>query len=189
MVALTKDALADHIAAGLCAVGDYTYGTPAIFPSWYSATVTIGRYCSIADGVLIFSGGDHNLRTVSTYPFQAFTQFFPTAGGERVTPVPGKPVVVGNDVWLGFKSTIMSGVTIGHGAVVAAQAVVTRDVPPYGIAAGNPARIVGKRFTDDQIAALLRIAWWDWPKDTIDREMEALLRSPIEDFIARHARV
>jgi virginiamycin A acetyltransferase len=92
-------------------------------------------------------------------------------------------------VWLGFKSRFMSGVTIGHGAVVAAQAVVTRDVPPYGIAAGNPARIVGKRFTDDQIAALLRIAWWDWPKDTIDREMEALLRSPIEDFIARHARV
>lgn len=135
--------------------------------------------------MLIFSGGDHNLQAVSTFPFQAFPETFPTATGDRVTPVPGRPVTIGHDVWIGFGATIMQGVTIGHGAVIAARAVVTHDVPPYGIAAGNPARIVGKRFTDDQIGRLLAIAWWDWPKARVDAEMPALLREPVDAFIAR----
>ncbi len=168
MVALTRQTLAAHIASGLCEVGAYTYGTPEIFPTWYAAKVTIGRYCSIADGVLIFSGGNHNIDSVSTFPFQAFEATFPSATGERITPLPGKPV------------------SIGHGAVIAARAVVARDVPPYGIAAGNPARHVGSRFTEAQIERLLAIAWWDWPKAKIDQEMPGLLRDPIDAFIARH---
>ena len=92
-------------------------------------------------------------------------------------------VVIGNDVWIGHGATILSGVTIGHGAVIGACAVVTKDVPPYGIVVGAPARLVRKRFSDEDIALLLNLKWWDWPDAKIDRAMPLLLSSDIAGLI------
>jgi len=92
--------------------------------------------------------------------------------------------VIGHDVWMGRASSILSGVTVGHGACIAAHAVVTKDVPPYAIVAGNPARIVKHRFSDRQIQKLLEIGWWDFPLDDIRALYPKLLSSSIDDFIA-----
>ena len=90
-------------------------------------------------------------------------------------------------MWLGYGATILSGVRIGHGAVVAARAVVTRDVPAYAIAAGNPARVVRRRFREDQIERLLAIRWWEWPDEVVQREVELLSAPDIESFLLRHS--
>jgi hypothetical protein len=90
---------------------------------------------------------------------------------------------VGNDVWIGRNATILSGVSIGDGAVVGGSAVVSRDIPPYGIAVGNPATVVKKRFSDNQIAALLRIKWWDWPDELIIERVSALCSPDLDTFL------
>ncbi|MBV9078578.1 MAG: CatB-related O-acetyltransferase [Methylobacteriaceae bacterium] len=146
------------------AIGAHSYGRPKVrFPE-RGAKLTVGRFCSIADKVEIFLGGDHRVDWVSTFPFAAFPDAWP--GAERLGDgyhATRGDVAIGSDVWLGSGATILSGVTIGHGAVVAARAVVTRDVPPYAIAAGNPAKIVRLRFPEPVVAALLETAWWDLP--------------------------
>lgn len=105
--------------------------------------------------------------------------------------MPGHPttrgdVVIGNDVWLGYKFTVMSGVTIGHGAIVAAGAIVTKDVPPYAIVGGIPAQVIRYRFDKKQIDDLLSIAWWDWDEEKIHNAMPLLLSRDIEEFIDRY---
>jgi acetyltransferase-like isoleucine patch superfamily enzyme len=117
--------------------------------------LTIGRYCSIADKVEILLGGDHRLDWVSTYPFAAMQGLWPDADAPADYHVSRGDVTIGNDVWLGSGCIILSGVTVGHGAVVAARAVVTRDVAPYTVVAGNPARPLRQRFDPDTVAALL----------------------------------
>jgi hypothetical protein len=92
---------------------------------------------------------------------------------------------VGSDCWVTNKTTVLSGVTIGHGAVVGTQAVVTKDVEPYRIVAGNPAKVIGQRFDDSQIEALLRIRWWDWPLERVLEEADWLNGRPVNEFIAR----
>ncbi|WP_245422020.1 CatB-related O-acetyltransferase [Rhodoplanes serenus] len=144
----TRRALARYVHKRGFEIGDYTYGVPAIRP-WGSARLTVGRYTSIAAEVEIFLGGDHRMDAVSLYPFDG-----PDETGAA-------DVWIGSDVWIGFGATILPGVRIGHGAVVGARAVVSRDVPDYGIAVGNPARVVRHRFAPEIIAALLRTAWWD----------------------------
>ena len=98
------------------------------------------------------------------------------------------PVVIGHDVWIGRGATILSGVTIGDGAVVAAHSVVTKSVGPYSIVAGNPARLVRQRFSEDQTAALLRICWWDWPIETIREAWPLLLSDGIDVFIEKYGK-
>jgi carbonic anhydrase/acetyltransferase-like protein (isoleucine patch superfamily) len=93
-------------------------------------------------------------------------------------------IVVGNDVWVGTRAIILSGVTIGDGAIVAAGSVVTKDVPPYAIVAGNPARLIRYRFSDETIAAMCRIRWWDWPLEVIEQE-KAAFDLPAEEFAKR----
>lgn len=130
----------------------------------------IGKFVQIARGsYFITSSANHPMNGFTTYPFRIFK---PETFGYKDLPV--KDTVVGHDVWIGQNAAIMPGVTIGSGAIVAAAAVVTRDVPPYAVVGGNPAAIIRMRYPDDVIAELLEIAWWDWPLDKIEANLDAL---------------
>ena len=111
---------------------------------------------------------------------------FPEAKDISGHPATKGNVIIGNDVWIGYKATIMSGVTIGDGAVIGACSVVTKDVKPYEIVAGNPAKVIRKRFSDEIIIQLLKIAWWNWPIEKIKAEIEFLCNNNIEKFIERN---
>lgn len=178
----TRLHLANLIAKrpGQIAVGAHTYGRPKIrFPE-SGMRLRIGRFGSIADGVEILLGGNHRLDWVTTYPFPALPGLWPQAAGIGGSDTSRGDVLIGHDVWLGSQCMVMSGVTIGHGAVVAARAVVTRDVPPYAIVAGNPARLVRMRFSEDEIATLLASHWWDRPEAAIARAIPALMAGDIQ---------
>lgn len=165
-------------------IGAYSYGRPKVrFPE-SGRRLTIGRYCSIADKVEILLGGDHRLDWVSTYPFAAMTGLFPDAGAPADYHASRGDVTIGHDVWLGSGCMILSGVSVGHGAVVAARAVVTRDVPPYAVVAGNPARVVRTRFPPETVAALLAAAWWDLPHAQVVRLVPLLQGGRAEDLAA-----
>lgn len=151
-------------------VGDFTYGAQNVeIYSWNEGTqCNIGKYCSISGHILIYLGGNHRTDWVTTYPFGHIHQnIFPTFNGVGHPATKGD-VNIGNDVWIGTHSTIMSGVTIGDGAVIANNSVVTKDVPPYTIVGGNPAKVIKQRFTDEQIEKLLYYKWWDMPHDVVD---------------------
>lgn len=144
--------------------------------------LVIGRFCAIAEGArFIMNGANHTMSGFSTYPFNIFGHGweagFDVASWEK--EVRGD-TVVGNDVWIGMEAVIMPGVTIGDGAIVAARAVVTRDVPAYAIVAGNAARVVRMRFDKTTIRRLLAVAWWDWPVDRISRNLDAIRGADIE---------
>ena len=163
-------------------IGDFTYGRPQI-SQWnesQSAMLTIGRFCSIATGAQILLGGNHRADWPTTYPFPEF--FVRHASIGEYESSKGN-VNIGNDVWIGMDAMVLSGVTIGDGAVVAARAVCAKDVPPYAIVAGNPARIVRYRFEEDVIAALLKIRWWDWPIEDVHNAVPLLLQTDIGKFI------
>ena len=157
------------------AIGRHSYGRPKVrFPE-SGARLGIGSFCSIADKVEILLGGNHRVDWATTFPFGAFPEAWPDALADGFHATRGD-VAIGSDVWLGSQAMILSGVTIGHGAVVAARAVVTRDVPAYAIVAGNPARLVRMRFGEAEIAALVETAWWDLP-DTDVAPLIPLLQS------------
>lgn len=181
--------MADVIAKYGFEIGEFTYGKPVI--RWWGEKVKlkIGRYCSIADNVKIYLGGNHRYDWVTTYPFPSppMNQDWPNANhrGLPILPSTNGDVVIGNDVWLGDDSTIMSGLTIGDGAVVAARAVVTKDVPPYAIVGGNPARLIRKRFSDEFIAMLLELKWWNWHTDKINEYMPYLCSGDVMELYTR----
>jgi acetyltransferase-like isoleucine patch superfamily enzyme len=170
--------------AGQIAIGAYTYGRPKVRFTESGARLRIGRYSSIADGVEILLGGNHRLDWATTYPFPAMKQLWPAAGGLPGSDASRGDVIIGHDVWLGSQCMLLSGVTIGHGAVVAARAVVTRDVPPYAVVAGNPAKIVKMRFDEARIAALLATRWWDLPHEAVEVVLPLLLSDRIEVLTA-----
>lgn len=144
-------------------------------------SITIGKYCSIADDVVIISSGGHNYRHVSTYPFIDLYHF---DGSYKDTFSKG-PVVIKNDVWLGFRCTVLSGVTIGNGAVVAAGSVVVDDVPDYAIVGGIPAKIIKYRFEPEIIQQLKLIQWWEWDEKIINQRVNDFYL-PIEEFVVKY---
>ena len=150
---------AKKIQSNFVKIGDYTYGSPEVLSWGENTTLNIGKFCSIASGVKIFLGGNHNIKFMTTYPFNAIFPMFSDIVGH---PLSKGNVNIGNDVWLGNNATILSGVTIGDGAVVGCNAVVAKDVPPYAVVIGNPARIIKYRFESDVIKNLLEIKWWEW---------------------------
>ncbi|MEK9971102.1 MAG: CatB-related O-acetyltransferase [Ferrovibrio sp.] len=164
-------------------VGRHTYGLSKrnFVQPHASAPISVGAFCSIGPEVLIFGRADHPTGLVSTYPFRT-KLLHPDAG--NADAITKGPVRIGNDVWIGARAMILSGVTVGDGVIIAAGAVVTRDVPPYGIMAGNPARLIKHRFAPEIVSALLDIRWWDWSDDKI-RAFEGELYGPIEAFIAK----
>ncbi len=176
-----------HLVArrpGQFVLGPHTYGRPKIrFPE-SGARLAIGRYGSIADGVEILLGGNHRLDWATTYPFPAMPRLWPEAAGVTGYDTTRGDVVIGHDVWLGSQCMVMSGLRIGHGAVVAARAVVTRDVPPYAIVAGNPARIVRLRYDEATVAALLDSRWWELPREQLVPLLPLIMSDRVAEFAA-----
>jgi virginiamycin A acetyltransferase len=143
----------------------------------------IGRFCMIASGAeFVMNGANHLSSAVSAYPFAVFGGDWAEAMAGKAYPMKGD-TRVGNDVWIGYRATIMPGVNIGDGAIIGACAVVTRDVPPYAIVGGNPARVIRQRFDAPTTARLLALAWWDWSVEKITRHA-ALLTGDAETFLA-----
>lgn len=140
----------------------------------------IGKFCAIAKGVqFIMNGANHQLSSFSTYPFYIFGNGWETAA-PQLGDLPYKgDTVIGNDVWIGYKALIMPGVVVGNGAIISAHAVVTADVPAYTIVGGNPAKVIKKRFSDDVIAKLEQLAWWDWPVEQITQHLSVLTSNDI----------
>lgn len=163
-------------------IGEHTYGTPTVL-ELESAKLSIGRFTSIAPEVVIVLG-DHRTDTVTTYPFKALRRHWHTAEHVEADHTSKGDVVIGNDAWIGQGVTILSGVNIGDGAVVAARSVVTKDVPAYSIVAGNPARLIRHRFDETTIARLRVLRWWDWPQEQIDAAIPLLTAPDLEKFFA-----
>ena len=175
-------------------VGEYTYYDDIDGAERFEERVThhypfigdklvIGKFCAIGRGVeFVMNGANHRMCSVTTYPFNIMG-----GGWEKCTPrlddLPLKgDTVVGNDVWLGQNVTVMPGVHIGDGAIIAANSVVASDIPPYCVAGGNPCRIIRKRFDDELIAYLLELKWWDWPPEKIVRNLEKLCSGDLHEI-------
>ncbi len=155
-----------------------TYGTPTVHGSMN--TVYIGKYCSIADSVEFDGGLQHNPLFVTTYPL------WKLGAAENRSGMCKGDIHIENDVWIGKNALIMSGLRIGSGAIVGAHAVVTKDVAPYTVVGGVPAKVLRKRFTEEQVSALLDIAWWDWSESRILQNANLLLSPHIDRFIREH---
>ena len=143
--------------------------------------LTIGKFSSIACGAkFLFNSATHALGSLSTYTFPIFYEEWGLDRRSVADAWDNKgDIVVGNDVWIGYEAVILSGVTIGDGAVIGARAVVTKDVPPYTIMGGVPARPIRRRFDEATVETLLRLRWWDWPKEKIARNLVAIQRGEI----------
>jgi len=145
----------------------------------------VGAFCSIGSGAAFVMAGNqgHRADWISTFPFFWDTDT-PEFSGAANGYLPAGDTVIGNDVWIGAEAMFMPGVKIGHGAVVGARAVVTRDVEPYAVVAGNPAREIRKRFSEERIAMLLEMAWWDWPAETLKQAMPLMTSGDVEALYA-----
>jgi len=160
-------------------IGEWTYGSPKILFRG-DANLKIGKFCSISPDVTIFLGGEHRIDWVTTYPFNTLWKEANSFSGHPRTK---GDVIIGNDVWIGKSATILSGVKIGDGAVIGANSVVVKDVKPYEVVAGNPARHIKFRFNEKIINDLLEMAWWDWPKSHIEEALPFLLSANAEQLI------
>jgi chloramphenicol O-acetyltransferase type B len=161
-------------------MGNNCYGVPNVKHEHSQAMLTIGSYCSIAKNVEIFLGGNHRIDWVSCYPFPAF---FDVASHINDYVITRGDVTIGSDVWLCQNVTILSGISIGNGAVVANGAIVTKDVVPYEIVGGNPAKHIRWRFDEPTREALLKSAWWDWPEDEVLGVVDKLCSDDISAFL------
>lgn len=172
-------------------VGDYTYYDDPDGAENFERNVlyhypfvgdklVIGKFCAIARGVkFIMNGANHASFGPSTYPFFIFAN-----GWQSSAPKPGDlpykgDTVIGNDVWIGYDALIMPGVTVGDGAIIASRAVVTSDVSPYTVVAGNPAKLVKLRFSPGEIQQLLALAWWHWPVEKITQHLKLIVAGDV----------
>jgi len=169
-------------------VGDYSYYDDPAEPEKFQEnnilyhydfvgdTLRIGKFCALGTGTkFIMNGANHRLDGPSTFPFPIFGGDW-AAHMHLLADLPSKgDTTVGNDVWFGYGSLIMPGVTIGDGAIIASGSVVTGDVPAYAVVGGNPAKLVKMRFNDDTISRLLEISWWHWPLEQISANIPAIM--------------
>ncbi len=146
----------------------------------------IGKYCSIGSGAVFMMAGNqgHRMEWVSTFPFYYQANIFKHA---KNTFKKSGDTHIGHDVWIGSEAMLMAGVTIGSGAVIAARAVVTKDVPPYTVVGGNPAQVIRKRFDETTIAKLLALKWWDWAEEEVKSAMPHLCSENMESLLALNA--
>lgn len=170
---------------GKVQMGQYTFGNPKLL-SWRSDDkLVVGKFCMFACDVTVLMGGEHDTSKVTAFPLKGRLQGL--KGGNTDSDNKG-PVIIGNDVWVGAGAIILSGVKIGSGAIIGAGAVVVKDVPPYAIAAGNPARVVKYRFSQDQIEKLLKISWWDWEESKIKENIDYFYQDA-ESFIKKFSEI
>ena len=171
--------------------GEYTYGNPSVIQWDEKTKLDVGKFCSIASDVKIILGGNHRSDWTTTYPFNNLPDHFP-----ELAHIPGAilskgNINIGNDVWLASSCVILSGVTIGNGAVVGANSVVSRNIGPYEIHVGNPATFVRNRFSESHIIMLNEMEWWNWDIDVIVNEGDLLCSSKIDelyDFFKKNIR-
>ena len=144
----------------------------------------IGKFCSIACGVkFLFNSANHTLSSFSTYPFPLFFEEWGLEKRGITNAWDNKgDIVIGNDVWVGYEAVILAGVTIGDGAIIGTRAVVTKDVPPYTIVGGVPAKPIKRRFPEETISALLEIQWWNWSEERIARNISAIQSGNIDQL-------
>ncbi|WP_392561072.1 Vat family streptogramin A O-acetyltransferase [Orbus sturtevantii] len=176
-------------------IGDYTYYSDNKNAENFESCVThhynfigdkliIGKFCAIAQGVeFIMNGANHYMKGFSTYPFSIFGDEWKTSAPTLEDLDLRGDTVIGNDVWIGQNVTILPGINIGDGAIVAANAVVSHNIPPYHIFAGNPAKCVKKRFTQETIDLLLKVKWWDWPIEKITKNLSVITQADIKSLI------
>lgn len=147
----------------------------------------IGKFCSIACGAkFLFTSGNHSMQSLSTYTFPVFfDEWGLDVKNIRDAWDSKGDTIIGNDVWIGYEAVILSGVTVGDGAIIGSRAVVTRDVPPYTVVGGVPARPIRKRFDDATIERLETLRWWDWDEETIRRSIPAIQAGDIAALAAR----
>ncbi len=163
-------------------VGRHTYGRPSVFVyPGDEGRISIGSFVSIAHGVEIFLGGNHRVDWVSTFSFR-FVFDLPGSLQDGI-PTSKGDVEIGSDVWIGKDAKILSGVHIGNGAVIGAYTVVSKDVRPYAVVVGNPAREVKRRFSDRHVEALQRLAWWDWPMEEIMDAVPVLCSPDVDQLL------
>ena len=142
----------------------------------------IGKFCMIASDVtFIMNGANHLTNSITSYPFAIFGHDWSDAMEGKSYPTKGD-TIIGNDVWIGYNSTIMPGVKIGDGAIIATNSTVTKDVEPYTIVGGNPAKEIKKRFTENEINKLLKIRWWNWSIEKITKNVKKLTDNNIDDL-------
>ena len=160
----------------------YSYGNPYILWNNKDAKLKIGKFCSIASNVKIYLGGNHNVKHITTYPFgHIHKDIFPFNNVHH--PSTNGDVIIGNDVWIADNVTIMSGVKIGDGAIICNNSHVVKDVMPYSLTGGNPAKHIKYRFTEEQIQKLLLIKWWDFPEEKLNKYLNLLCNENIDNFI------
>jgi len=166
-------------------IGRWSYGDLTVHSWDEGATLTVGAFCSIASGVQVLLGGEHRPDWVTTFPFNVLWE-----GAHQIAGDPGTKgdVTIGSDVWIGSEAMILSGVTVGDGAVIGARSLVAADVDPYAIVAGNPARLLRRRFDQATIETLLDIRWWSWRDEEIAELLPWLLASDIDSLLAEAER-
>lgn len=178
----------------LIEVGEYTYYDDPVDSENFERNVLyhfpfigdrliIGRFCAIARGIkFIMNGANHNMSGLTSYPFEIFPGEWRNRLQDSVKYPYKGDTVIGNDVWIGYEATIMPGVKIGDGAIIASRSVVVDDVPPYAVMGGNPASLIRYRFDAATIESLLEIKWWDWDIETISRNLRPLASGKVADL-------
>ena len=144
--------------------------------------LVIGKFCSIACGAkFLFNSANHTMDSLSTYPFSLFFDEWELEKTNVTEAWDNKgDIIVNNDVWIGYEAVILAGVTVGDGAIIGTRAVVTKDVPPYTVVGGVPAKPIRKRFNDETITELLKLKWWDWSEEKISQNIKAIQSGNIE---------
>jgi chloramphenicol O-acetyltransferase type B len=162
-------------------VGRFTYGNPQLMLWDDAERIQIGSFCSIANEVVIFGGGEHRIEWATTFPLRI--AFDDPLAGKDGHPASKGATKIGNDVWIGFRTIVLSGVNVGDGAVIGAGSVVASDVPPYAIVAGNPAKVLRYRFSAAEIEKLHELRWWEWNINKIKDNLSMLCSSDITALI------
>lgn len=167
------------------AVGAKTYHGDITFHRWGNEQISIGKWCALSQGIKLLAGGGHRTDTVTSHPIGWALGLNGPAIEDRSYDNPDGPgIKIGNACWIGYGVTIIGNVTVGDGAVIAANSTVFSDVPPYAVCVGNPGRTNKFLFDEATVAALLRIAWWDWPESRIKWRMDDFYM-PVAEFVAR----